>query len=49
MEDLGGEIAGEEAPGGAVGGGADGALVAGHDLAGDGWGRAVGKNGSVLD
>ena len=36
MEDLGGEIAAEEAPGRAVGGGAYGALAAGHDLAGDG-------------
>lgn len=49
VKDLGGEVAAEEAPDRAVGGGADGALVFDHDLLGDGWRRTVCENGAVLD
>jgi hypothetical protein len=49
VEDLGGEVAAEDAPRGAVGGRADVVLVAGDDLTdGEGWG-AVGEYGAVLD
>ncbi|KAK3015742.1 hypothetical protein RJ639_007869 [Escallonia herrerae] len=49
MEDLGGEVTAEEAPGGAVGGGADVALVAVEDSGGGGGPGTVGEDGAVLD
>ncbi|KAK3042466.1 hypothetical protein RJ639_000190 [Escallonia herrerae] len=49
MEDLGGEVAAEEAPGGAVGGGAYVALVAVKDPVGGRGPRTVGEDGAVLD
>lgn len=49
VENLGGEVATDGAPRGAVGGGADVALVAGDDFGGgEGFG-AVGENGTVLN
>ncbi|KAM2730669.1 hypothetical protein FF1_001998 [Malus domestica] len=49
VKDFGGEVAAEEAPSGAVDGGADVVLVAGDVLVG-GQGRgAVGEHGAVLD
>ncbi|GMN44138.1 hypothetical protein TIFTF001_013336 [Ficus carica] len=49
VEDLGGEVAAEETPGGAVGGGADVVLVAGGDAVGGEGGGTGGEDGAVLD
>ncbi|KAG5559079.1 hypothetical protein RHGRI_008857 [Rhododendron griersonianum] len=49
VEDLRGQVAAEETPGGSVGGGADTVLVAGGDLAGGEGLGAVGKDGAILD
>lgn len=49
VEDLGGEVAAEDAPRGAVESGADVVLVAVKDLGGEEGGGAVGKYGAVLD
>ena len=49
VEDLGGEVAAEDAPGWAVEGGADVMLITGENF-GDGESfRAVGESGAVLD
>ena len=49
VEDFVGEVAAEEAPRGAVEGGADVVLVAADDFVGGQGGRAVGEDGAVLD
>ena len=49
MKDLRDEIAAKEAPRGAVEGGVDVVLVARDELADEGGGWAVGKDGTVLD
>lgn len=48
VEDFGGQVAAEETPFGAIGGGTDVMLVTGDYLIGEeGW-RAVGEDGAVL-
>ncbi|CAN1235966.1 hypothetical protein LINGRAPRIM_LOCUS1616 [Linum grandiflorum] len=49
MEKLGGEVAAEEPPGEAVGGGADVMLVGRNDLGDRGSRGSIGKDGTVLD
>lgn len=49
VENLGGEVAAEGAPRGAVGGRVDVVLVAGDDFGGGEGFRAVGEKGTVLD
>ena len=49
VEHLGGEVSAEDTPRGAVGGGADIALVAGEDFGGGESLGAVGEDGTILD